>query len=418
MTTSERVPRQVFVWVWLPGATEPVVAGRLDHAGDRIVFTYGRSYLERADALSLYLPELPLRRGPIEPVGALPIAGAIRDAAPDAWGRRVILAARTGRLSAASDVGELDEFTYLLDSGSNRIGALDFQRSARSYEVRDDHASLADLQDAAQRLDAGEVLPPDLASALEHGTSVGGARPKVLVDDGGRQLIAKLSSSSDVLPVVKAEGAAMELARRVGLSAPRTEVIESLGRDVLLVERFDRTEVPGRRRMLVSALTILGLSEFEGRYATYPDLAWQIRQRFTDPAATLRELFGRIVFNVCISNMDDHARNHAAFWDGERLTLTPAYDLAPMARTGATAAQAMAIDTEGRRESRLRVCLEAAPIYQLTRAQAADIVERTVTTIRESWDDVADLARLTAVEKRALWERQFLNPAIFFDDAG
>ena len=344
--TADPAPGGVLRWTHQDGAT---VVGRfvelVPHR--RVVFTYGRSYLDRADALSLYLPELPLRRGPIEPVGTQPIAGAIRDAAPDAWGRRVILAARTGRLTAASDVGALDEFTYLLESGSNRIGALDFQRSAQSYEVRGDHASLAELQDAAQRLDAGEVLPPDLASALEHGTSVGGARPKVLVDDGGRHLIAKLASSSDVFPVVKAEGSAMELARRVGLSVPRTEVIESLGRDVLLVERFDRTEVRGQRRMLVSALTILGLSELEGRYATYPDLAWQIRQRFTDPGATLRELFGRIVFNVCISNMDDHARNHAAFWDGVTLTLTPAYDLAPMARTGATAAQAMAIEIRG-----------------------------------------------------------------------
>jgi serine/threonine-protein kinase HipA len=91
----------------------------------------------------------------------------------------------------------------------------------------------------------------------------------------------------------------MELARRVGLDVPATRVTRSLGRDVLLVDRFDRTDIPGQRRLLVSALTILGLDEMLARYAAYPDLAHAIRARFTRPQATLRELFARIVFNVC-----------------------------------------------------------------------------------------------------------------------
>lgn len=94
----------------------------------------------------------------------------------------------------------------------------------------------------------------------------------------------------------------MELARRVGLHAAGTEVTTCLGKDVLLVERFDRTAVRGERRMLVSALTMLGLDEMMGRHATYAALADLVRHRFTDPAATLRELFGRIVFNVCVGN--------------------------------------------------------------------------------------------------------------------
>ena len=96
---------------------------------------------------------------------------------------------------------------------------------------------------------------------------------------------------------------------------------------------------------MVSALTLLGLGEEFGRYATYPAIADQIRRRFNDPAANLRELFTRLVFSILISNTDDHGRNHAAFWDGKALTLTPAYDLTPQARSGDTAAQAMAILT-------------------------------------------------------------------------
>jgi serine/threonine-protein kinase HipA len=207
----------------------------------------------------------------------------------------------------------------------------------------------------------------------------------------------------------------MALARHVGLDVAGSEVISSLGKDVLLVERFDRTPVAGQRRMLVSALTILGLGEMTGRYATYPDLADQVRARFTDPGASLRELFSRIVFNIAIGNVDDHARNHAAFWDGTQLSLTPAYDLCPQPRSGQEAAQAMAIGRAGERRSQFRTCLDAADVYQLTRADAAEIIDRQVDVIRDRWDEAADGARLATLERQALWQRQILNPFTTFD---
>jgi len=271
-------------------------------------------------------------------------------------------------------------------------------------------ASLEDLARAADALDRGQQVHPQLEQALLHGSSIGGARPKAVLVDGRRALIAKFSSTSDPYPVVKAEAAVMALAQRCGLSVSATELVSCLGRDVLLVERFDRGPGPGERRMMVSALTILGLSEVEARYATYPDLADQIRARFRHPAAALRELFGRIVFNVCVSNTDDHARNHAAFWDGQALELTPAYDLCPQLRSGGEAAQAMAIGRDGSRRSKLAVCIDAAETYLLARPEAEEIVGRTVAVIEESWDDVAQGARLTRDESRALWRRQILNP--------
>src|SRR5690606_20000377 len=119
---------------------------------------------------------------------------------------------------------------------------------------------------------------------------------------------------------------------------------------VLLVERFDRkaTAEGWTRRGMVSALTLFGLDEMMARYASYQDLAEIIRHRFARPAQTLRELFGRIVFNVLCGNTDDHARNHAAFWNGHQLSLTPAYDICPQARTGNEASQAMLIAGEKR----------------------------------------------------------------------
>ncbi|MDO8391497.1 MAG: HipA domain-containing protein [Actinomycetota bacterium] len=406
--TSE--PTAAFVWVWLPGSTEPVVAGRLDDHGDTVDFVYGRSYLARPDAVPLFLPELPLEDRRLVPLDGMRVAGCIADAGPDAWGQRVILRQRFGRAAPDADPGDVGLLTYLLESGSDRIGALDFQASATEYVPRTSAASLEELLLAAERLEAGEPFSPDLDQALLHGSSLGGARPKVLLAAADRRLIAKFARNSDPYPVVKAEGVAMNLARRVGLHVAGTEVIECLGRDVLLVERFDRTAVPGERRMLVSALTVLQLDERWGRYATYPALAEQIRMRFNDPKRTLRELFARIVFNICVGNTDDHARNHAAFWDGNQLTLTPAYDICPQTRSGGEAAQAMAIRPDGYRFSRLAGCISAAPTFLLDRREAQEIVDRQVHVIRSEWADAADDARLTIAERDALWGRQILNP--------
>lgn len=402
-------PTTAYVWVWLPDASEPVVAGRLDARGERVDVTYGRSYLARDDAIALYQPELPLEPGTRRPVDGLRIAGCINDAGPDAWGQRIILHRRSGRAGPDADPAELGPLTYLLESGSDRIGALDFQADAERYVPRTSGGTLEEMVEAADRLEAGEPLSAELDEALLHGTSVGGARPKVLLASGERRLIAKLSSSRDPYPVVKAEGVAMELARRAGLDVAVTEVTTCLDHDVLLVERFDRPG-GGRRRLLVSALTILRLDELFARYATYHELADHVRAAFTDPDATLRELFARIAFNICVSNTDDHARNHAAFWDGETLALTPAYDICPQLRAGNVTAQAMAYGPGGARASRLADLVGHAGIYHLTTAQARELVDHQLDVIRSSWDAAADRARLTADERSALWGRQVLNP--------
>lgn len=406
---------EAYVWVWRPGADEPVVAGRLHATGDLIEFNYGRSYLAR-DAIPLYEPELPLRPGTIAPMDGLRIAGCIDDAGPDAWGQRVIMTHLLGRHEAPdADPARLSALTYLLESGTDRIGALDFQRSPEQYVPRtDDSASLEDLMTAAERVDQRLPLPPALDRALMHGSSVGGARPKALLTaQDGRKLIAKFSSSTDAYPVVQAEFAAMELARRAGLDVAPVELVESHGKLVLLVERFDREPGTARRRAVVSALTLLGLDEPLARYASYADLAQIVRHRFVNAPATLHELFARITFNILTGNTDDHARNHAAFWNGSDLRLTPAYDICPQGRAGGEATQAMAIGPDGARFSRLEGCVAAAETYLLDDAGARAIIDRQVQTIRSEWDAVADAARMTEQDRRYFWRRQFLNPYAF-----
>jgi serine/threonine-protein kinase HipA len=310
---SEAPQPEAYAWIWLPGAVEPVVAGRLAAAGPELHFNYGRSYLSRPDAISLYEPELPLRPGVLPLAKGLSMPGCIRDAAPDAWGRRVIVNKLTGARRVDIETERFDELTFLLESGSDRIGALDFQVSPDRYTPREAQAAtLEELMDAARRVEEGVPMTPELERALLHGSSIGGARPKALIVDGDRKLIAKFSSQSDIFNVVKAEFVAMRLAACAGLKVAPVQLVKAAARDVLLVERFDRTpaEAGWARRAIVSALTLFSLDEMMARYASYEDLCEIIRCRFVDPKDTLREEFE----DLCAA----HAKGETYLGDAEQ----------------------------------------------------------------------------------------------------
>ena len=412
MTSELAQTSEAFVWTWLPGNAEPVVASRITQDADRFIFNYGATYLKRNDAIPIYAPELPLRRGFIEPGAGLTMASCIRDGSPDAWGRRVIINRLVGANAGEAQISNISEISYMLASGSDRIGALDFQTSATNYVPRHkSEATYEELIRAADLIERGVPLTPGLDQAINHGTSIGGARPKALIDRGDRKMIAKFSASGDLYSVVKVEFIAMKLAAACGLDVAPVSMIKAGGKDVLLIERFDRTRsgYNWHRKAMVSALTILGLDEMMARYASYEDLAETIRHRFTRPKETLRELFGRICFNVLCGNTDDHARNHAAFWDGQALTLTPAYDICPQGRTGNEATQAMLI-TGDNRMSTLASCIAAAPNFLLTEKEAIGIITHQITTIADEWNDVCGLADLSATDKNLFAGRQFLNP--------
>lgn len=414
---SSEVPKydEAYVWAWLPGATEPVVAGRLHAHEGTVTFNYGRSYRERPDAIPLYLPELPLEAGELPLLPGLTMPGCIRDAAPDAWGRRVILNRRFGAKGDEVAQQDISELMFLLESGSDRIGALDFQHSPTIYESRTPRsATLEELIQSAERVEQGIPLSPELDQALFHGSSIGGARPKALIEDDAVKHVAKFSSSSDLYSIVKGEYIAMRLAALCGIDAAPVSLVRAAGKDVLLVERFDRVRTADgwERRSMVSALTLLGLDEMMARYASYQDLAEIIRHRFTEPSRTLRELFGRIVFYILCGNNDDHARNHAAFWDGSMLTLTPAYDICPQGRSGQEATQAMLISGNNRM-SRIATCLEAAHHFLLSEQEAIAIAEAQLRCIGENWSRVCEEAMLSETDRKLFWGRQFLNPYAF-----
>jgi serine/threonine-protein kinase HipA len=413
---TSKTANEAFVWIWLPHETEPVVAGRLEAENGKVLFNYGKSYLGRINdkkqGMPIYEPELPLQTGALPLTPGLTIPGCIRDAAPDAWGRRVIINKVLGLKGTGTDTAELDELTYLLESGSDRIGALDFQRSPSEYVPRAaNNVGMDELVESAERVEKGIPLTVELDQALLHGSSIGGARPKALIQDQSKKYVAKFSSSTDLYNIVKAEFIAMRLAALARLDVAPVKLTKAANKDVLLIERFDRLAKGNEwtRKAMVSALTILSLDEMMARYASYERLAEIIRHRFSDPKDTLKELFSRIVFNILCGNTDDHARNHAAFWDGKELKLTPAYDICPQGRTGNEASQAMLI-ADNNNLSQLKTCLGAAHNFLLSPADAHAIFETQIVAIERNWASVCDEAELSEVDSRLLWGRQFLNP--------
>lgn len=404
---------EAFVWIWLPNQTKPVVAGRLSKDNDgQLEFNYGRSYLERNDKISISNQELPLREGIIETDAKLEVPNCLRDGSPDAWGRRVIINRLTGLKGTEAEPYDFDELTYMLESGSDRIGMLDFQISSLEYSPRQrNNATLEELMQSAERVEKGIPLTPELDQALQHGTSLGGARPKALIDNGDKKYIAKFSATNDLYNVVKAEYIAMRLANKVGIKVANVRLESALSKDVILIERFDRIKIQDgfARRGLLSALTLLGLAEHEARYASYEDFATIIRHRFLNPRKALEEIFSRLVFNILCGNNDDHARNHAAFWDGKDLELTPAYDICPQGRSGGEATQAMFI-VGNNKSSKITTCIDAANLFQLTRENAISIAQNQIEIIKTEFENICDEANLSEVDRKFFWKRQFLNP--------
>lgn len=407
---------EAYVWIWLPNEVDPVVAGKISREGQSLIFNYGQSYLDRPNKISIYEPELPLRKGLLPLKGNLTMPGCIRDASPDAWGRRVIINKMYGVTGHTIDQHQIDELSFLLESGSDRIGALDFQSSHTDYQPRfAQHASLEELIHSAEKVEKGIPLTQALDQALFHGSAIGGARPKTLIDHTKKKYIAKFSSTSDLFNVIKAEFIAMRLAKLAGAEVAEVSLEKSAKKDVLLIERFDRmyTKKGWQRKNIISALTIFEFDEIlDARFTSYELLAEKIRYSFYDASKTLKELYMRLVINILVGNTDDHARNHAAFWDGKMLKLTPAYDICPQPRTGGEASQAMLIHGSNRM-SQLRECIAAAPQFQLSRKDAIMTIEDIANKIIKNWKTVCEEAELSQVDKNLFRSHQFFNSYAF-----
>lgn len=333
--TSER---ECYVYIVPPGETTFVTAGRFrvttaDDGSAVGAFVYGRRYLARNDAVELDPVELRLADRRYETGRMQGFFGAIRDAMPDFWGRRVI-EKHAGRVN-------LDEFDYLLEGPDDRAGALGFGLGVEPPAPRRQFNRTLDLerlQTAADALIAnGAAVAGSAAAQVEEllllGTSMGGARPKAVVEDADALWIAKFGRQDDRWNHPRTESGMLALARLCGIDAADGKVVAIGGRDVLMVRRFDRdkTDAGYRRHRMVSALTLLrsGDSPSDRQNWSYLQLADEIRRASARPEQDLRELFTRICFNAAVSNLDDHPRNHAIIAKDRSWRLSPAFDLTP-----------------------------------------------------------------------------------------
>lgn len=411
MTISDRITgfKELFVWVWLPDTKKPVVAGRLRLSSKGYEFIYGRSYFEQPNAFSLDPQILPLKHATFGPQTSL--FSSLRDAAPDAWGRRVLLY-RLG-MSTNTDTQTLTELDYLLYGGDNRIGALHFQTTADYYVApATSTATLEELYQAAENINQGESISTHLLEALQHGTSIGGARPKATINLNQEAWIAKFSTQTDTFPVVRQEALGMELARRMHINTAESRLQHLMKKDMLLVRRFDREPHSIiHHRHMISGLTALQLDEMEARYASYPDLAAFLWKYGKDPKKQCEELYRRMILNLLIGNTDDHARNHSFFWNAKEAELTPAYDISVLSRVGEEASQAMIIGQKGTFSSRTNA-LSLCETFGLDHHKANQFFDEMIAGIHTHWHTACDVAELTQTERQQLWGRAVLSPTV------
>lgn len=405
--TSE--PMECYVYITLPGQTEAVTAakyeltvGRDGTAVGRLV--YGKKYLAYPGAVELDPVELKLR-GPAYSTARLHGAfGALRDAAPDAWGRKLI----EKRLGAP---GEMLEIQYMLNSPEDRAGALSFGLAVnppapvRTFNRTMDLGKLMEMADQiiAAESDPNAPVPtgPDAEQAeqlLHAGTSMGGARPKATVEDGDCLWLAKFSHEKDKWNNPRVEHAMMQLAAQCSISCAETRMVTIGDRNVIMVKRFDRhrAETGYLRSRMVSGLTMLGADEDERAKWSYLALADEVRRcAGQQNTKELPELFRRICFNALISNTDDHPRNHAFLAKGREWVLSPAYDLTPTPSVATSERNlAMSFGDWGRYANRTNL-LSQSHRFGLRDEEAAHIIDAMTEIVQSQWYGVCRHAGVT-----------------------
>lgn len=395
MTSKLATPTQCFVYITLPGARAAVTAGRFvleqTPTGDPIGrFVYGRSYLDNPDAIEIDPVELKLSGATYETARLQGVFGAIRDAGPDYWGRRII-----EKHAGLTKLGELD---YLLESPDDRAGALSFGENVkppappRRFNQTLDLARLQETADALVRDDLpNDPNAPQVQDLLLLGTSMGGARPKAVIQDKGELWIAKFSRPDDRWNSERVEDAMLRLARQCGIRAAESRVERIGGKDVLFVKRFDRARAEGgyHRSRMISSLTVLRADDAvsDRERWSYILFVEEMRRVVSDPKGDARELFCRIVFNALISNLDDHPRNHALIAPGRDWMLSPAYDLTPAPQVSQDRRDlAMQCGDQGRFANARNILSQHAR-FLLEREEAEKIIAEMKEQVSKTWEE-------------------------------
>jgi serine/threonine-protein kinase HipA len=396
--------RQVLVYIDLDN--KPFLVGRLwtrlRKGKESATFEYDKQWLNKSTAFSLE-PALTLGPGPFHTQTGKALFGALGDSAPDRWGRVLMRRAERRRAeqekNAPHTLAEID-FLLMVDDEA-RQGALRFAESEGGPFLR--HAAemripplieLPRLLAASERFEDEHETAEDIRLLLAPGSSLGGARPKASVRErNGTLAIAKFPHKTDQMRAVLWEAVALKLAASAGVTVPAWRIHSVVDRSVLISRRFDRDGVT--RIPFLSAMSMLGASDNETH--SYLEIADAIRQYGAAPIEDLEQLWRRIVFNVLISNTDDHLRNHAFLYTGdEGWRLSPAYDLNPAPVDLKPRILSTLIDTEDGTAS-LDLALSVAGYFNLSLAPARKIAGEVGAAVSR-WRRVATQVGLRKAE--------------------
>jgi len=387
--------RPIYVSIELE-QTNLLVGKLFHHSNKRKVttsFQYDPSWLNHPERFAID-PALLMTGGTFHTNEDQKLFGAIGDSAPDCWGRILMMRAESSRSSKMNVTPRtLTEIDYLLGVNDEvRQGALRFsyEKGGPYQTPKGQHSipplmSLPKLLSATDRYLEDQETDQDLKMLLAPGSSLGGARPKASVKDQNGQLcIAKLPKNSDTHDVVLWEAVALTLAKDAGIRVCDFFLHTVNDRPVLIIKRFDRVE--NKRLPFLSAMSLLGAKDNEPH--SYLDIASAITQYGASPNEDMEELWKRSVFDMMISNVDNHLRNHGflyARFKGWRLS--PAYDLNPTPIEKRARHFATSIDTNHGLPS-VKLALDIAPLFRVEPNQARRLIEEIINAVK-GWKKVA-----------------------------
>ena len=420
---SELNQAECFVYITLPGETTPVTAGKYviqhDRSGlPRGLFVYGKSYLDRSDKVPIDPIELKLSERTYVTRLLKGMFGAFRDSGPDHWGRRII-----ERHTGKPELGEMD---YLLFAPDDRAGALGFGlKQTPPFPLRkyNQTIDLERLQKIAAAIINGEPLPnePDreqVQDLLLVGASMGGARPKAVVEDHEGLWIAKFNRDDDKWNCARVEHAMLMLARACGLTTGFSTVVQVGEQDVLLVKRFDRekTDKGYTRARMVSGLTLLRAEDTHTSRDkwSYPLLVEELRRISASPGKDAEELFRRMCFNALISNIDDHPRNHALIAKEYDWRLSPAYDLTPFTPISIERRDLALICGDAGRRANATNLLSQSSRFLLEKDEASVLLDNLQKQIKSTWYETARRAGVSEIDCEKI-SGAFVYGGFFYD---
>ena len=401
--------REILVYVDLDGVSHLMgrLWARLRKNRESATFEYDQTWLQHPARFSLE-PALQLGPGPFHTAADTPMFGAIGDSAPDRWGRALMRRMERRRAEREGTAPRtLQEIDYLLlVDDEAREGALRFAEREGGPFLRQEGAKripplleLPELLSAAEHVMEDKDTEEDLRMLFAPGSSLGGARPKAsVIDKDGHLAIAKFPRRDDEINTVVWEAVALSLAAKAGIAVPDSRVETVAKKPIILLRRFDRE---GNRRIpFLSAMSMLGARDNEGR--SYMEIVDALRQHGAAPRADMEALWRRLVFNILISNTDDHLRNHGFLYAGqEGWRLSPAYDLNPVPTDIKPRVLTTAINEDDGTAS-LRLAMEVAEYFDLTLDKARAIAKEVGETTAK-WRDEASRHGLgtTEIERMA-----------------